>query len=178
MKMRISRQSIYLLIVVSVMLVSVLLFAFVLLIPEGRSYRIARVEMKRHADELRQYEQWNEETTNRLKEAQSKHKGVINAFMNSFDAERFIKKSKSYFEELKLTKVERSTDTDSFAVYEVNASSKIDSPESFYRFLEGVSKSDWIIGVDLPIHFERVDELIVSSFTMKVFTLPDTTEEH
>lgn len=178
MKVRISRQNIYLLIIMTVMLVMVLLFAFLLLIPEGKAYRMARIDMKKHEFALRQYQQWSDETTRRLKEAQSKNKGIITAFENRFDPKRFIGKSKSYFEELRLAKVERSSDEGSFSVYEVNASSKIDSPQSFYRFLDEVSKSDWIIGVDLPIHFERVDDLIVSSFTMKVFGLPDKTEEH
>jgi len=163
---------------ISVMLILVLLFAFLVLIPEGKAYRVARVEMKKHAFELRQYKQWDDETTKRLKEARSKHKGVISAFANTFDTERFVKKSHTYFEELRLAKVERASDAGSFAVYEVNASSKIDSPQSFYRFLDEVSKSDWIIGVDLPIHFERDDDLIVSSFTRKVYALPDKTEEH
>jgi hypothetical protein len=56
----------------------------------------------------------------------------------------------------------------SFKVYEVNATTKITSPQTFYQFLEKINKSDWIIGVDFPIHFERDGDKIKSSFTMKV----------
>ncbi len=177
MNMRISRQSVYLLVIVLVLLVTVLLFAFLLLIPEGKAYREARIEMKSHAFELRRYEQWNEETTNTLQTLRSDNKAIISAFESSFDASRFIKKNESYFEDLRLAKVEHSADEEQFSIYEVNASSKIDSPQSFYSFLEGVNKSDWIIGIDFPIHFERVGALIVSSFKMKVYALKDMTKE-
>lgn len=177
MRVRISRQTIYLLVIAFVLLITVLLFAFLLLIPEGKAYRITRVEMKQHALELRRYQKWHDDTLKKLKELQSKNKQVIRAFENSFDPERFSKTNQSYFEDLKVSRIEPLTDENQFAVYEVNVSSKINSPQSFFSFLEGVNKSDWIIGINFPIHFERVDSLIVSSFTMKVYALPDKTEE-
>lgn len=177
MRVRIGRQTIYLLAIAFVLLITVLLFAFLLLIPEGKAYRTARSEMKKHALELTHYQQWHDETLNKLKELQSKNKQVIRAFENSFDSERFIKINQSYFEDLKVSRIESLTDENQFAVYEVNVSSKIDSPQSFFSFLEGGNKSDWIIGINFPIHFERVDSLIISSFTMKVYALPDNTKE-
>jgi hypothetical protein len=51
----------------------------------------------------------------------------------------------------------------------VNATSKITSPRSFYTFLEEVSKGEWIIRVNFPIHFERDGDKIRSSFTMRVY---------
>ena len=59
---------------------------------------------------------------------------------------------------------------DDFITYEVNTTSKINSPKSFYDFLEALNKSDWIVGVEFPITFIREDKLIKSSFKMNVYS--------
>lgn len=173
MNFRISRQSIYLLAISLVLLIAVLLFSFLVLIPKGKEYRIVRLEEKKHVFSLMQYQQWYDETYEKLKNLQSKNKRIITAFDNSFNANRFVKMNQHNFESLQLTRVERTKDEEPFAVYEVNASSKIDSPQSFYGFLEEINKSDWIVGVNFPIHFERDENLIFSSFTMKVYAVTE-----
>lgn len=60
---------------------------------------------------------------------------------------------------------------DEFISYEVNTSSQISSPKSFYNFLESVNKSDWIISIEFPINFKRDAEMIKSNFTMKVYSV-------
>lgn len=177
MKLHISRQSIYLIVIAFVLLLVVLIFSFSVLIPAGKEYRIDRIEKKKYEMELRQQQAWYDETYEKLKNLQATHKRAIMAFENSFDAERFVKLNEGYFEDLRLSKLETKPDESGFALYEVNATSKIDSPQSFYAFLEAVNKSDWIIGVNFPIHFERQSDLILSSFTMKVYGLSDETSE-
>ena len=171
MKQRISRQTVYLLVVSFVLLIVVLLFSFLVLVPQGKEYRIMRMETKKHMATLMQYQQRHDETYEKLKNLQAQNKRIITAFDNRFDAERFVKANNHYFESLQLSRIERATDEKPFAVYEVNASSKIDSPQSFYSFLEGVNKSDWIVGVNFPIHFKRDRDMILSSFTMKVYSI-------
>jgi hypothetical protein len=51
--------------------------------------------------------------------------------------------------------------------------SQINSPKSFYDFLDAVNKSDWIISVNFPISFKREAEMIRSSFTMKVYAVAE-----
>jgi hypothetical protein len=68
-----------------------------------------------------------------------------------------------------LSKLKNSSKDDEFISYEVNTSSQISSPKSFYDFIEALNKADWIIGVNFPITFKRDGELIQSSFTMKVY---------
>lgn len=171
MKFHISRQTLYLLIISLVLLIFVLLFAFLLLVPKGKEYRIERLEMKKYKVEKMQYQQFHDETFEKLKKLQSDNKRVITAYENMFDAERFVKLNKEHFESLKLKPLARVADEDDFVVYEVNTTSKIDSPQSFYNFLDAVNKSEWIVGVNFPIHFERDDKYIRSSFTMKVFNV-------
>ncbi|MDD2356731.1 MAG: hypothetical protein PHX13_02320 [Thiovulaceae bacterium] len=175
--MKMSRQSVYLLSITIFLLIFVFLFAFFVLIPSGQEYRIARNETSKHAAELSQFEQLNDDTHNQLKSLQEKHRSVVNAFANTFDQAKFIAENKKYFQNLtisKLTKVDRETP---FDLYEVNATSKIDSPVVFYNFLDSLNKAKWIIGVNFPIHFQKEGEFIVSSFTMRVYNLNDDINE-
>jgi hypothetical protein len=172
-KLHISRQTIYLVSIAFILLIIVLLFSFLALIPAGKQYRIDRIEKKKHELELRQYQSWYEETFSKLKDLQSQHKRAIMAYDTTFDSDRFVKMNQHFFEELTLAKMEQQDDDAEFSVYEVKASSKIDSPQSFYSFIEGVNKGDWVIGINFPIHFERQNDLIRSSFTIKVYGLAD-----
>ncbi len=169
MKRSISRQNIYLLILSIFLLIFVLLFSFLVLIPEGKAYREQRLALKKETRELRRYQEYHNDIYARFKQLQSDNRHIVSAFRTPFSAERFHKKHKVFFESLSLSKIINSPDEGNFCVYEVNTTSKIDSPKSFYNFLDALNKSDWIIGVNFPIHFKRDAELIRSSFTMKVY---------
>ncbi len=126
--------------------------------------------MKKYAANEAQFNMWHDEVFEELKELQSSKKHIIAAYENSFDKERFIKINGIYFESLNLSELEKQAGKDPFTLYEVNATSRIDSPNSFYAFLQSINKSDWIVNVNFPIHFEREGNLIKSSFTLKIFS--------
>ncbi len=170
MNINISRQSVYLLSVSIFLLIFVLLFSFLALIPEGQEYRAQRVQLQKESRELRKYQNFSDETQERLKELQSENRSVIIAFENVFSAQRFEKKHRNYFTSFNVAKQSSQTNEGEFIVYEVNTTSQISSPKGFYDFLDAVNKSDWIIGVNFPINFKRDGELIKSSFTMKVYS--------
>lgn len=170
MKINISRQNIYLLTVSIFLLIFVLLFSFLVLIPEGQEYRVQRVELKKEMRELRKYQNFNDEILERLKQLQSDNRNIITAFENLFNAERFEKKHRSHFSSFNVSKQINQLNEGEFIVYEVNTTSQISSPKGFYNFLDAVNKSDWIIGINFPINFKRDGELIKSSFTMKVYS--------
>ena len=69
-----------------------------------------------------------------------------------------------------ITEQVKTDDESKFTTYDVNTTSLINSPKSFYNFLEAVNKSDWIVAVNFPITFKRDAEMINSSFTMKVYS--------
>lgn len=170
MKINISRPNIYLLIVATILLVCVLLFSFLVLIPNGKKYREQRIELARASQELRKYEDFNNQTLSKLKKLQSKNRYIISAFSAIFNPDRFEKENSVFFESLKLSKLELLMQKNDFDVYEVNTTSKINSPKSFYNFLDSINKSDWIISVNFPINFKREKDMIRSSFTMKVYS--------
>jgi len=169
MKSSISRQHIYLLVASLILFIFVLIFSFAVLIPEGKEYRIKRVELKKANKELREYEYFYEETLDTYKNLQAKNRTIINAFDATFSPYRFEKQHKKHFSELTVSELNIASADKDFAVYEVNTTSQINSPKNFYDFLDAVNKSDWIIGVNFPINFKRDGELIRSSFTMKVY---------
>lgn len=169
MKSSISRQHIYLIFVSLFLLIFVLTFAFRVLIPAGKEYRVKRIDFKKMSKELREYQNFHNETLDTLKSLQGKNRRIITALDMTFDPSRFEKQNKKHFSELTISSLDFFGVEDSFGVYEVNTTSQISSPESFYDFLDSVNKSDWVIAVNFPINFKRDGELIMSSFTMKVY---------
>ena len=164
-----TRKVIYLLVTALVLLVIVLLFSFLVLIPQGKEFRIARMEKKQALYELRQYEQWSEEVSNKLKSERVKHKHIISAFATTFNPKRFVEKNSDYFESLSLKELNLKSKDKNFAIYEVNATSNINTPKQFYDFLDSLNKSDWIVGINFPINFKREGNRVLTTFTMNVY---------
>jgi hypothetical protein len=169
MKINISRQSIYLLSLSIFLLIFVLLFSFLVLIPEGKEYREKRGEVSKQRAELRRYTEFSDTTLEKLKQLQADNRHIITALDTSFNPERFEKQHRTFFTSLTLAKQEKKENEDDFLVYEVNTTSSINSPQSFYEFLDAVNKGDWIIGINFPINFKRDSELIKSTFTMRIY---------
>ena len=170
MKINISRQNLYLLSLSVFLLIFVLVFAFALLIPEGKEYRNQRENLKKENNELKKYENFRDDILEQLTDLKSDNRNIIAAFGRSFDARRFEKMQRNYFTSLHLEERIQLKDDNRFSVYEVNTTSKINSPKSFYDFLDAVNKSDWIISINFPINFKREADMIRSSFTMKVYS--------
>ena len=169
MKINISRQNIYLLAVSILLFLFVIIFSFAFLIPEGKEYRIKREMLKKESSELRKHDNYKNEIAQKLGELRSDNRHIITAFDKEFNSQRFETTHKNYFNSLIISPKVQVTDEDGFSVYEVNTTSQINSPKSFYDFLDAVNKSDWIISINFPIIFKREDEMIRSSFTMKVY---------
>ncbi len=141
----------------------------------GKEYRLERIAMKKELKIQRKYQEWYDETYINLQDLRHEHKHIIEAYDNTFNPERFIKISKNCFESLNLTKQKNiENNASEFSIYEVNATSKIDSPENFYTFIEQLNKSNSIVKVNFPIHFEREGNLIRSSFKMRVYSADKT----
>ena len=169
MKIKISRHYLYVLLLSMFLFIFVLVFSFSILIPKGKDYRGARLELKKENSELQKYQNFHDNMQKKLKDLQSEHRHIISAFRTTFYPKRFEKQHKALFSSLHISKVSRTKDDAGFATYEVNTTSQISSPANFYNFLDALNKSDWIIGVNFPIDFKRDGEMIKSSFTMKVY---------
>lgn len=172
-----NRQTLSLVLFSLILMVSVVAFSFLLLIPKGKEYRILRLENKKEFQKLEEAQMKYDETSTRLQELKAQNRVMIKAFDTPFNPERFTRLYKKEFDDLYLTEVTTFETNGTFKTYEVNATSKITSPQSFYTFLENINKSEWIIGVNFPIHFERDGDQIRSSFTMRVYNHEAPSEE-
>ena len=175
MKNNISRQNVYLLALSVFLLIFVLIFAFAFLIPEGKEYRNKGADLRKENKELKKYENFRDDVLERLGKLKSENRNIIAAFDRSFDAVRFEKMHREYFNSLSVQEKVQLENENKFSVYEVNTTSQINSPKSFYNFLDAINKSDWIISVNFPIHFKREEEMIRSSFTMTVYGIAKDT---
>jgi len=167
--MHISRQNLYLLSLSVFLLTFVLVFSFAVLIPNGKDYRLKRSELIKENQKLKQLDDFAYDTSTILQKLKGENRHIITAFDTKFSIDRFEKQHKSFFSSLKLSKISKLENEEVFSVYEVNTTSEISSPKSFYNFLESVNKSDWIVAINFPINFQRDGEMIESSFTMKVY---------
>lgn len=170
--MNFNRQNLYLLGLTVILLVFVLIFSFSVLIPNGKEYRVKRNELQEETHKLKQLSNFALETQEILDKLTTENRHIITAFDTNFDQVRFQKQHKKFFTSLKVSKMHKLEAKEEFDVYEVNASSEINSPTAFYKFLESVNKTDWIISINFPISFKRDSELIHSTFTMKVYKNP------
>lgn len=177
MKAHMNPKTLYLVALSLVLLTILLTFSFFFLIPKGKEYRTLRLENKKEEKLLIDARKQYDKTQSEFQKLEETHVKTIKGFKNAFNPDKFARIHRKEFQELVISEIHLSDQNGSFKIYEVNATTKISSPESFYHFLENVNHSDWIIGVDFPIHFEREGELIKSSFTMKVHHFSEVKEE-
>lgn len=168
MSKRQNYRTLYLILVSLSLFIAIVVFSVFFLIPKGKEYRALRLESKKEQQMIARVQGQYDKVNEKLEKLKSENTHTIKAFKTPFDPKKFTKNNHADFEDLYLTEIEMIDQNGSFKVYEVNATTKITSPQVFYQFLEKINKSDWIIGVDFPIYFEREGDKIKSSFTMKV----------
>lgn len=163
-----NHRTLYLVLVSLFLLIGIVVFSVLFLIPKGKEYRTLRLESKKEQQMIGRVQEQYDRVNAKLEKLKHENTHTLTAFKTPFDPKKFTKNNREDFEDLYLTEIEMIDHNGSFKVYEVNATTKITSPQVFYRFLEKINKSDWIIGVNFPIYFEREGDRIKSSFTMKV----------
>jgi hypothetical protein len=174
----ITKQTVYLSVASLFLFIFVFVFSFSVLIPEGKTYRIKKSELKKENLEFEKYQEFSNETLDRLKKLQSDNAHVITAFKTPFNVEKFEKLNKIYFNSLSISEKIKAENEEEFSIYEVNTTSEINSPKVFYDFLDAINKSDWIIAVNFPINFKKEADMIRSSFTMKVYSHESNASEN
>ena len=169
MKINFPRHILYLTLFSILMIVFAIWFATVKLIPMGKEYRKNRITLKEARIDLQRYQQYHDKTLKLFNTTKTKNRHIIEAFENEFDPKRFQTMYSKYFIDLTLSKATDINKSDWYEVYEVQTTSKIKSPTNFYKFLDAINKSDWIVNVSFPINFAREGELIHSNFKIEVY---------
>ncbi len=127
-----NRQTMYVMILSLFLLVGVVGFSVLLLIPKGKEYRTLRLESKKEFQQLDLTQSEYDNTESRLKDLRTQNAGMIKAFNTSFNPDKFERKYKKEFSDLYLTELNTIDSNGSFKVYEVNATTKITSPEKVF----------------------------------------------
>jgi hypothetical protein len=168
MSQRKNHRTLYLVLISLFLFVGIVVFSLLFLIPKGKEYRTLRLENKKEQQMIARAQEEYDRVNEKLEKLKSDNAHTMAAFRTAFDPKKFTQNNQQAFENLYLTEIEMADQNGSFKVYEVNATTKITSPQVFYQFLEKINKSDWIIAVNFPIYFERDGDKIKSSFTMRV----------
>jgi hypothetical protein len=163
------RSLINILIISLIFIIVFFIFVAVFLIPAGKTYKKDHKIYRQVVYDRDMAQDHHDETLINLKELQTKNRNIILAYGNLFDPDAFAKRYKGYFKRLRLTAVDVKEPEDIFDIYEVNATSDINSPTDFYEFLDAVNKSENIISIEFPINFVADGSVIRASFKLKVF---------
>lgn len=177
MSKRTNRQALYLILFSLLLLGGVVVFSLAFLIPKGKEYRTMRLESKKEEQLIALAKERLSEEELKFSKLSSEHAATLKAFKTVFNPKQFTEENRHSFHDLYLSELEMAEHNRSFKIYEVNATTKITSPQIFYEFLEKINHSPWIIAVNFPIHFEREGEWIKSSFTMQVYANDTTNRE-
>ncbi len=151
-------------------LVLIFILIFALVVPTIKAYK--RVNGDYTDAKARYMAAKNEHDTifERLKSLQAKYRKVVAAFENRWDEKRFVAKAKEYFLQVELMPVEGNTSDPHFKIYEINALTKMESPQNFYRFLDALPSIPFVVQADFPIAFKAhgTDE-IEGVFRIRVY---------
>lgn len=142
---------------------------FVFIVPSVKEYKSVRVQYNRHDLALKRVEEVLRAKEERLDKEQSQNERILKALANKFDHDKFIAYANGFFKNANLSKVSKTTKNETYSMYELNVTSLIDSPSSFYRFLDGLKSYENIIKADFPITMKSDGKFINSTFNIKVY---------
>jgi hypothetical protein len=150
-------------------LLTLFLFTFLVLIPSGQNYKKERKDYTKSRMEYKIAKKQKLKYMKILKNLKAKNKDVLNAFKTEFNRQDFIKNNKDKFDKFTIAKEASVSYDESFIVYDINATTNIKTPLLFYQFLNNLSDSTYAIEIRLPINFVKQDDLINTSFKIKVY---------
>jgi len=150
-------------------LVVLFVLIFALVIPSVKEYKRVNGIYVQSKAEFMAAEQEHDEIFDRLKVLQSKHRKITEAFENRWDEKVFIRSAEKFFQKADLKQLDVNLSDPNFRVYELNAMTKMESPQNFYRFLDALSSLPYVIQADFPIAFRAGKGEIEGVFRIRVF---------
>ncbi len=146
-----------------------LFMMFVLIVPSVKEYKSVKVNYKRQEMSTSHTKSMLDGKKQTLDEALKKNEHVIKALSNPFDKERFLLHVKKYFKNASLSEAMALSNNENYSIYELNVTSMLSSPSSFYKFLDSLSDYENIIKADFPIAMKSNNKEIYSTFNIKVY---------
>ena len=154
-----------------VLLYLVILFVliFAVVIPAVKEYREVNRSFVQAKANFLAAEQEHDDILDRLKLLQQKHRKVIGAFENRWNQDMFVQSAGQFFQKVDLKQLDVNLSDPHFRIYELNAMTKMESPQNFYRFLDSLSTIPYVIQADFPIAFKSNGKEIEGVFRIRVY---------
>ncbi|RUM45862.1 MAG: hypothetical protein DSY46_01740 [Hydrogenimonas sp.] len=104
-----------------------------------------------------------------LKDLKAKYPKVAD-FDHVWDEKQFLATAKKYFLHIEMKPLDANETDGHFRVYQVNAVTKMESPQNFYRFLDALEAVPFVVQTDFPITLQTYGEdQIEGIFRIRVF---------
>jgi hypothetical protein len=151
-------------------LIALFLAIFLFIIPMVKSYKQTRKANVRERLAFTQLRDDHDMVYEKLKALQQKHRKAISAFETPWNEKAFVQKAERFFLAITLKPLDTNRSDPQYRIYEINARTRMDSPQNFYRFIEAIPNFSHVIEADFPIAFRSVgrDE-IEGVFNIRVY---------
>ncbi|RLA70624.1 MAG: hypothetical protein DRG24_06630 [Epsilonproteobacteria bacterium] len=146
------------------------LFIFMLLVPEGKAYRIVANDVEKKDFELSRLQMQYDQYFDRHSHLQDEYRDAMQAIENDFNIEDFIEKHSPDVNSLEAQVLKSHRSKGVYSIKDVNITARFNSPNNFYILIEKMNQSEWVMAIKRPIIFERIEDEIQVTFSMKVYS--------
>ncbi|NWF67154.1 MAG: hypothetical protein HXX81_06770 [Campylobacterales bacterium] len=152
----------------------IFLLIIIIIIPNIKEYKkVAKLEQKR-ALVIKHNEEYLKEKSHEYKNLAEENRNIISSFLNDFSQKRFLKDSNEYFLTLNVINSSKVPLTEEFIQLDLNSSAQISTPLRYYEFLSFLNRSDYIAKIELPINFETKNDVLETTFGIKIYELNES----
>ncbi len=167
-----TRRSVFgLLVTVFSALALLFVFVFMVLVPEGRAYRTLEKSVQKEDTALSKLQMQYDQRYDRHNTLQDEYRNAMKAIEHHFDQEEFLAQHAGDVTALELTFKQSHHSNSVYVIKDFDVIARFDSPKNFYTLMEHINRSEWIMALNPPLVFERLDNEIQARFSMKVYAL-------
>ncbi|MCK9256524.1 MAG: hypothetical protein M0P02_00445 [Sulfurospirillaceae bacterium] len=143
-----------------------------LVVPDIKEYKHSKNLLLREESTTTKVGELLKRKEEELNSLRVNNRKIIESFMGKFSEENFTAHAKSFFEKVKLEKIEDGKELDDeFVLYELKVTSKLKTPTQFYDFLESLNGYETVVRTDFPIQIWIEDEKLNAVFNIKTYEL-------
>ena len=144
-------------------------FVFFVLVPEGKEYRNLGLQIQEIDAEVSKLQMRYDSCYDRHRKLQEERQAVIEALESSFDEKIFIEMLGRNVTAVDLDMRRQIDEERGIYIQKAGIKARFRSPENFYRLVDGINGSGWVVSIEKPITFERIGDEINASFSIKVY---------
>ena len=169
-RLKVNKYTSFALVVLLFLLLSILVFfGFFIFSPEVKAYRSLGITLDQKRESVLQQEALYEKRYSTLQALQEEEKSFDNALDRHFELTDFERYLKQYFHVFEIESIiTEQSDHLQTDIIEIRA--VMDTPATYYRFIEALNAFEWIAEVEGRQQFKRVKSGLQAQVTLKVYT--------